>query len=55
MPPSVLLLSPMKPVQKTAKGYEIPIPNRADFLRNLTKAAKAFPPPKRARRAKAKD
>ncbi len=44
-----------KPTQKTPKGYKIPIPKRADFIRNLTKAVKASPPPKRARRAKAKD
>jgi hypothetical protein len=29
-----------EPQQKTPKGYEIPIPKRDDFLRNLKKAAK---------------
>ena len=28
-----------QPTQKTAKGYEIPIPKRSDFLRVLDKAA----------------
>jgi hypothetical protein len=39
--------------QKTKTGYEIPVPKRGDFLRNLKKAANASPPPKRP--AKAKD
>jgi len=39
--------------QKTPKGYEIPVPKRGDFFRNLKKAANANPPPKRL--AKAKD
>lgn len=42
-----------KPKQKTQKGYEIPVPKRGDFFRNLKKAANASPPPKRP--AKAKD
>lgn len=29
--------------QKTAKGHEIPVPNRADFMRNLT--GSLCPPP----------
>jgi len=41
--------------QKTKTGYEIPIPKRGDFLRNLTKAAKSSPPPERVRREKPKD
>ncbi len=44
-----------EPKQKTKTGYKIPIPKRGDFLRNLTKAANASPPPKRAPREKAKD
>jgi hypothetical protein len=44
-----------KRTQKTKTGYKIPIPKRGDFLRNLTKAANASPPPKRAPRAKPKD
>jgi hypothetical protein len=43
----------INPTQKTPKGYEIPIPKRGDFFRNLKKAANASPPPKRP--AKAKD
>jgi hypothetical protein len=31
-------------VQKTKEGYEIPIPKRGDFLRNLKKAAKPSRP-----------
>jgi hypothetical protein len=38
--------------QKTKKGYEIPVPKRADFFRNLKKAANASPPPKRPAIAK---
>jgi hypothetical protein len=30
--------------QKTPKNYEIPIPKREDFLRNLKKAAKPSGP-----------
>lgn len=41
--------------QKTKSGYEIPIPKREDFMRNLTKAAKSSPPPARVRREKPKD
>ena len=41
--------------QKTKTGYKIPIPKRGDFLRNLTKAANASPPPARERREKPKD
>ena len=33
--------------QKTKTGYEIPIPKRSEFMRNLTKAAKSASPPKR--------
>ena len=33
-----------EPKQKTAKNYEIPIPKREDFLRNLKKAAKPSGP-----------
>lgn len=33
-----------EPTQKTAKDYEIPIPKRGDFLRNLKKAAKPSGP-----------
>jgi hypothetical protein len=28
------------PKQRTAKGHEIPVPKREDFLRDLKKAAK---------------
>jgi len=41
--------------QETKTGYKIPIPKRSDFMRNLTKAAKSFPPPARVRREKPKD
>jgi len=33
-----------EPTQKTPKSYEIPIPKRSDFLRNLKKAAKPSGP-----------
>jgi len=29
-----------EPTEKTAKGYEVPVPTRSDFLANLKKAAK---------------
>ena len=29
-----------EPTQRTPKGLEIPIPKRADFIRNLKKTAK---------------
>jgi hypothetical protein len=45
--------SDSEPKQKTKKDYEIPVPKRGDFFRNLKKAANANPPPKRP--AKAKD
>jgi hypothetical protein len=38
-----------QPKQKTAKGHEIPVPKREDFLRDLKKAAK---PSTRKRRPK---
>jgi hypothetical protein len=41
--------------QKTKTGYEIPLPKRTDFFRNLTKAAKSDLPPARERRVKPKD
>jgi hypothetical protein len=47
----------MEQKQKTKMGYEIPIPKRDDFMRNLVKAAKSASPPNRAtgsRRAKPK-
>jgi hypothetical protein len=31
-------------MQKTPKGYKIPVPKRDDFLRNLKKAAKPSGP-----------
>jgi hypothetical protein len=31
--------------QKTPKGYEIPVPKRGDFMRDLKRAAET-PPPK---------
>lgn len=34
-----------QPTQKTAKGYEIPVPKRRDFDQMLTKLAK---PPKKS-------
>ena len=43
-----------KPMQKTPQGFEIPVPKRSDFLRNLKKAAKSNPPPARERREKPK-
>jgi hypothetical protein len=36
-------MSQNEPTQKTPKNYEIPIPKRNDFLRNLKKAAKPQP------------
>jgi len=35
------------PTQKTETGYEIPIPTRGEFMRNLKKTAK--PPPAKKR------
>lgn len=34
---------PGEPTEKTPKGFEVPIPKREDFLRNLKKIAKAKP------------
>lgn len=42
-----------EPKQKTPQGYEIPIPRRADFFGNLTKAAKP-PTPSRSRKARSR-
>jgi hypothetical protein len=33
------------PTQRTPKGHEIPVPKRADFMRDLKKVAP--PPPKK--------
>jgi hypothetical protein len=33
-----------EPQQRTDKGYEIPVPKRSEFLRNLKKAAKPLRP-----------
>ena len=33
-----------RPTQKTAKGHEIPVPKREEFMRDLKKVAKALPP-----------
>jgi hypothetical protein len=42
-----------RPTQKTATGYEIPIPTRGEFMGNLKKTAKPAPKP-RARKPKKK-
>lgn len=34
-----------QPTQKTPKGYEIPVPTREDFLRDLKKASRPKPSP----------
>ena len=34
-----------KKKQKTPKGYEIPVPTKEEFEKNLKKAAKAKSPP----------
>ena len=36
---------PEQPKQLTPKGQEIPVPKRADFLRDLKKIADKPPPP----------
>jgi len=33
----------LKPTQKTAKGYEIPVPKKKDVLRVLKKSAQPLP------------
>ena len=42
-----------EPTQKTAQGYEIPVPTRDQVLRDFAKATEPDPPkPKRSRRRK---
>ncbi len=37
-----------KKTQKTPKGYEIPVPKRSEFIRDLKKVAKAKKSPTRS-------
>ena len=41
-----------EPTQRTAKGYEIPVPKRDDVLRVFDKAAQPIDKPKKSRRRK---
>jgi len=34
----------VKKTQKTPKGYEIPVPTKGEFIKNLEKTAKKSPP-----------